>query len=560
MSDALILLQTAVRAHQSGDAATAEAGYLAVLAVAPGEPNALHLLGLLLCARGETGPGLASIERALATDPAMVPALFNRANVLHGLGRLEDARQGYLAALRASPDFVPAHHNLARVLLALELPGPALLASEVGLAVAPREPGLLIARGDALQELDRPAEARDCYDQVLAAAPEDAVALTNRANADLALGRQAAALAGYDAALRARPDHANAHYNRARAVQEGGAPEAALAGYDQALAAEPGHLASAWNASMCRLLLGDFSQWPQQWGEALGGEALAPSQRRVLPAPAWDGTGPLAGRRLLVHIDQGLGDTLQFCRFAPRLSQRMAEIVLEVQAPLVRLLQRSLPQCHVLAQGEALPPVDCECNLMNLPGLFGLTVATIPAGPPYLLAAPAAVAAWRSRLAVLPGRKIGLVWAGNPRLDQRASARIDRRRSMPLAQLAALADIPDTCFVSLQKGASAVQLSAIPFGCGVFDWTRELHNFDDTASLVSALDLVISVDTSVAHLAGGLGVPVWLLNRFDTCWRWLLGRDDSPWYPTLRQFRQPEPGDWDSVVQQVREALLVPAA
>jgi hypothetical protein len=224
-------------------------------------------------------------------------------------------------------------------------------------------------------------------------------------------------------------------------------------------------------------------------------------------------------------------------------------IILEVQAPLVRLLSRLPGVMEIIAAGDRLPPFDLHCPLMGLPHAFGTTLDTIPAATPYLSADPALAANWHERLVGLDGLRIGLVWAGG----QWFAA--DRRRSIALKALAPLGEVSGVSFVSLQKDGPAAQAADPPHGLVLHDFTADLHDFEDTAALIVNLDLVISVDTSVAHLAGALGKPVWLLNRFDTDWRWLLNRDDSPWYPTLRQFRQPRPGDWNSAVCAARDAL-----
>src|SRR5262249_13091999 len=202
-----------------------------------------------------------------------------------------------------------------------------------------------------------------------------------------------------------------------------------------------------------------------------------------------------------------------------------------------------------------VPPVDFCCPLLSLPRAFSTTVENIPGDVPYLAPDLGQVAAWRRRLAPLEGGRVGLVWAGSSRPNQPEAYRVDRLRSITLEHFTKLADVPGVTFVSLQKGQPASETASPPPGLLVHDWTDELHDFADTAALIECLDLVITVDTSVVHLAGALAKPVWLLNRFDSCWRWLLDRDDSPWYPTLRQFRQPKPGDWDSVVMDVRAAL-----
>jgi hypothetical protein len=231
-----------------------------------------------------------------------------------------------------------------------------------------------------------------------------------------------------------------------------------------------------------------------------------------------------------------------------------AMTVLEVQAPLVRLLSRLPGVMAIVTRGNRLPAFDLHCPLLSLPGAFGTTLDTIPAVTSYLAADPALAADWRERLAGLDGLRVGLVWAGGQRLGPRLAA-VDRRRSITLDTMAPLGEVSGVNFISLQKGEPAVQAASPPRGLALHDFKTDLHDFADTAALVEGLDLVISVDTAVAHLAGALGKPVWLLNRFDTDWRWLLNRDDSPWYPTLRQFRQPAPGDWNSVIRGARDAL-----
>jgi hypothetical protein len=269
---------------------------------------------------------------------------------------------------------------------------------------------------------------------------------------------------------------------------------------------------------------------------------------RGFSAPLWQGEA-LAGRTLLLHAEQGFGDTLQFCRFVAQIPHKF--LLLEVPAPLTRLMRQSFPTLNdVLVYGDALPSFDMHCPLMSLPLMLGIGGEAFITRQDYLVADMRERAVWRQRLAELPGRRVGIVWQGNPRI-----ASMRRRRDLPTPCLARLADIPGLSFVSLQKGMSVPDV-----GLPMVDWTDSLHDMAATAALVAELDLVIAVDTAVAHLAAGLGRPVWLLNRFDTCWRWLINRDDSPWYPNLRQFRQPALGDWESVMQQLVDALGVFAA
>jgi hypothetical protein len=255
---------------------------------------------------------------------------------------------------------------------------------------------------------------------------------------------------------------------------------------------------------------------------------------------------------LLVHAEQGFGDTLQFCRYAARVA---GPVILEAPATLVGLMRGLDGVGAVVAKGDALPPFDVHCPLLSLPALLETAPDPAQNAAPYLHADPVRAALWAQRLAHLAGLKVGLVWAGGARPDQPTLGAVNRRRSMTLKALAPLGEIAGLSLISLQKDEPSDQMADLPPGMGVHDFTAELHDFSDTAALIEALDLVISVDTAVAHLAGGLGKPVWLMNRFDSCWRWLTERRDSPWYPTLTQFRQPAPGDWDSVVADIARDL-----
>jgi hypothetical protein len=255
-----------------------------------------------------------------------------------------------------------------------------------------------------------------------------------------------------------------------------------------------------------------------------------------------------------VYAEQGFGDTLQFCRYVPLLAAT-ARVILEVPKPLLRLLSALPGVSQAVATGDPLPDFDLYCPLVDLPLAFGTTVATIPNQVPYLQADPDQVTLWRQRVEGLPGLRVGMVWSGAPRPELPKVDNVDHRRSIPLKQLAPLGQVPGVSLVSLQKGDRATQAKLPPPSLTIADWTEELDDFAVTAALIEALDLVISVDTSVAHLAGALGKPVWVLSRYDACWRWLRDRTDSPWYPTAKLFRQPVAGDWASVIAEVTIAL-----
>jgi hypothetical protein len=306
-----------------------------------------------------------------------------------------------------------------------------------------------------------------------------------------------------------------------------------------------------------------FAEYEWRWRR----KRIAPS-RRDFDAPLWLGDTPLDGKTILLHAEQGLGDTLQFCRYARLVAAQGARVVLEVQPELTRLLAGLDGVSELVTAGEALPPFDCHSPLLSLPLALHTTIATIPARTPYLLADRAASARFRTRIeevAGAPSLKVGLVWAGGHRPHVPELRKNDARRSLAYDRFAPIVEVPGVQFFSLQKGENAAhQLSAMRErhepSQRVIDWTSELTDFADTAALVDNLDLVISVDTSTAHLAGALNKPVWILNRLDTCWRWMLEREDSPWYPSARLFRQPALGDWDSVIESIASALTALAA
>jgi Glycosyltransferase family 9 (heptosyltransferase) len=274
---------------------------------------------------------------------------------------------------------------------------------------------------------------------------------------------------------------------------------------------------------------------------------------RDSPVPSWNGES-IGDRVILLLADEGHGDTLQFCRYVPQVASRAGRTILVVQPSLVRLLSRLPGVSEIVTDGDRPSPFDLWCALFGLPRAVGTTLDTIPAATPYLTAEPADVAHWRDRLSGLAGLRVGLCWGGGRSRDVSQIA-VDRRRSLALEALAPLGEVSGVRFISLQKGAPAAEAAQPPRGMELLVFAEDLHDFADTAALIDNLDLVISVDTAVAHLAGALGKPVWVLNRFDTCFRWPRNRHDSPWYPSARQFRQPTPGDWPSVISRAQDAL-----
>lgn len=520
-------LQQAIAHHQRGELAQAQSLCDEILKTHPAHGAALQFSGVIALQSGEPLKALSLIERALRIEPHNAFACFNQGVAFEALREFTQALASYERAIRLRPLYAEALFN----------------------------------RGNVLKRLDRLEEAVASFDQALAARPAYAAAHVNRGNALKNLGRTALALASYERALELDPTDAEIHCNRGTLLYEDIQPEAAVASFERALALRPDFAGAFQNRGYAFLLAGNFAAgWADhEWRWQNYAAPLARSRRNFVQ-PLWLGEHALAHKRILLHAEQGLGDTLQFCRYARLVADRGAAVILEVPAALAALLRNLAGVTQLVAAGDELPPFDLHCPLMSLPLAFGTTVSTIPAPVPYLQADPGKQRFWQQRLGEHRRLRVGLVWSGGFRPDQPELWYINRRRNISLSELALLRH-PDIEFYSLQKGEPAeselAQLIAANWdGPHLHDFTAEFRDFADTAALLANLDLLVSVDTSVAHLAGALGKPVWVMNRFDTCWRWLLKRTDSPWYPSARLYRQARPGNWRGVVQNIREDLL----
>ncbi|UYO46589.1 tetratricopeptide repeat protein [Rhodopseudomonas palustris] len=567
----------AVQHHQQGRLAEAEALYRQVLNADARHADAWHLLGVLALQVGRNDIALEMIGKAIAINRMVAAYHGNRGLALDGLGRPAEALASYEAALAIEPRFAEAHCNRAAALITLGRLEDALRAAEAALRLRPDDVNAQINRGNALRDLGRLDEALSAYEIVLRTAPDNALAHTNRGIVLKTLGRLDEALVCYDAALQANPNlaeaHTNrgvtlknllrldealtacrtaiqlqprsaeAHYNLATVLHDQCRLDDALAGYDQALALRPDFAMARWNRACILLSTARFEEgWREhEW------RSHRESAPRQFPQPQWSGEA-IAGRTLLLHAEQGLGDTLQFLRYVPKVAATGARIILAVPGPLHRLVAQSFPDVVVVDDAGALPAFDLHCPLLSLPLCFGTTLETIPADVPYLCADPAAVARWRERLGAGSRPKVGLVWAGNPRHAN------DRNRSIAFEQLAPLLDVAGIDWISLQVGPRRADLSGAPAGF-MHDVADDLTDFAETAAAVSALDLIVSVDTAVAHLAAALARPVIMAIPFVPDWRWLLAREDSPWYPTVRLVRQTRPQDWDGVVTKLAATL-----
>lgn len=515
------LLQTGVQMLQQGRVQEAWNTFHEVLRRDPNSAAGHHMVGLIALQAGQLEAGVQSLERSIALDPTDPAAYGNLANGLRDLGRTDDALQAYGKALAIAPSFLNALTNRA----------------------------ILFAR------LGRFDEALADCDSALAQNGRLAFLHNQRALFLRNLSRHAEALDSCAAALRLDPRYADAHLNRGNVLAELGRDAEAIADYDACLALNPARLEALYYSGVSYLALGDYERGWERYEARLRLRGRLSVASFESTRPTWRGETSLQGRTILLHSEQGLGDTLQFCRYADLAKQAGATVILKVDAPLVRLLSTLKGADHVLAAGASLPSFDLHAPIMSLPLAFRTTIHTIPAEVPYLRAEPEKVALWTRRLGPRTRPRVGLVWSGGV-VPGRAEF---ERRNIPLRMLAPLA-AADADFVSLQKGEAAERELAEALAAGwngpdMVNPAADLHDFSDTAALIETLDLVITVDTSTAHLAGALGKPVWILNRFDSCWRWLRQRTDSPWYPTARLFRQRIFGDWSEVVQEVAEAL-----
>jgi Flp pilus assembly protein TadD len=481
----------------------------------PQSAQAHYNLGVALAQQQKLDEAAACLRQAIHVQPSYPPPHYGLGNVLVSQGKRPEAIPCYREAIRLKPDFAGAYNNL----------------------------------GLALAEERRLAEAVVVLRQAVRLRPQAAESHNNLGMVLAELGRFAEAESCYHEALRLAPGYADAHNNLGSTYKEQGRTQEALASYDLALLFQPNGSGARWNRALAWLSAGDFEHgWPEY--EWRWNRPKTPPRR--LPQPRWDG-GSLAGKTLLIYVEQGLGDTFQFIRYAPLVKAQGATVLVECPAFLHPLLSRCQGIDRLLAEGSPLPEFDCHTPLLSLPHILRTNWATLPAEVPYLFADPERVGRWAEELRPLEGFKVGIAWQGNRHHQW------DHFRSFPADHFAALAQVPDVRLVSLQKGPAAEQLRRLVkrFAVTEVDSEKDAPTaaFMDTAAIMKNLDLVVTADTSLAHLAGGLGVPVWLPLSAVSDWRWLLKREDSPWYPTMRLFRQKTLGDWDGVFRRMAAAL-----
>ncbi len=539
-------MQEAVQLHQQGRLRDAEKLYARVLKAAPENFDALHLLGLAKAQGGQMGEASRLMSAALKINGQAPELLMNFANVLHSLKRDAEALDCLDKALVLRPGDPDALLNRGNSLLTLGRPQEALASFDAVLARNPRQADALLGRGGAHAALGRPQPALADFDAAFALGHPGAS--YNRGNALAELGRYAEALAAFDRALGVTPNHAQAWNNRGNALTALKRHQEAVESFGKAIALQKDYADAHLNRALALLVLGDWQHGFQEYEWRWQRSGMTDT-RRGYGKPLWLGEYPIARKTILLHAEQGLGDTIQFARYAPLLARAGATVVLEVQAELKTLLSdlEGVASCH--ARGEKLPAYDVHCPLGSLPLAFKTAPATVPAELPYLHAGEAHLAKWRPRVEALPGKRIALAWAGN------ASHANDRNRSIDLKMLEPLLALDGVSYLSIQRDVRGNDAEILARHANVTHLGGELSDMADTAAIVALADLTISVDTSVAHVAGSLGRPLWVMLPFAPDWRWTLTGERTPWYPQARLFRQAALGDWPSAVATSRAEL-----
>ena len=550
-------LSVGLQHHEAGRLAEAESAYRRVLAADSQNVDALHFLGVIAYQRGEHAQAEELISRALLRNTSNAPAHNNLGNALDAQGRLDEAMDCYQRALDLQPGYADALFNLGAALRAKGELESAVACYRKALSVAPDASMAHSTLGSALAQQGKLGEAADCLRRAIALNPRNAQAHSNLGNVLRHQDRLDEAVDSLRTALALRPDLAEAHGNLALTLVALGRPRQAEENFLRALELRPESAELKFGLSLLRLLLGDYASGLALYERRLDKDALpqatyAALQARIAQlqgAARWQGEDG-AGRVLLVWTDQGLGDTLMMMRYFPLLKGRgFRRLVVHCEDAVLRIV-KSIPGVDEVVSRREPTPIgrfDCHCPLTSLPLAFKTRVETIPGGVPYFAVPQELQRKWSARLAGVARPRVGLVWAGRKDYPK------DALRSIRLEQLAPLFAISGINFVNLQKGDEARQIGQS--GLKLIDRMDECGDLMETAALMQALDLIVAVDTAVMHLAGALGKPVWLVNRFETEWRWMLEREDSPWYPTMRIFRQHRPNDWSQVMAQVAAAL-----
>jgi tetratricopeptide (TPR) repeat protein len=539
-------LNEAVALQKQGQLREAEKIYARVLKSAPDNFDALNLLGTVKAQQGRIGEARRLFNSAVKANPRVPQGWSNLGQALHALKRAQEALECLDKARALAPDDVNILYQHANVLLSLDQPHDALAEFQLVVARIPQHVEARINSGLAQSALGFPESALAEFDSALALAPNHPMAHYNRGVALIKLGRYADAVAANDSALAAAPEHANAWLNRGKALAQLNQLDAAVASYGKATALRKDHADAHFNEALALLTLGEyrrgFEEYEWRWRRT--GMPAQHSPRRSL----WLGEYPLARKTVLLHAEQGLGDTIQFARYVPLIAATGAKVVLEVQAELKSLMTRLDGVAAVIARDEAPPVFDVHCPLGSLPLAFKTKLGTVPAQIPYLSADDAHLAKWAARIGELPRPRIAIAWSGNASHDN------DRNRSIAFERFTPIFSMP-VSFVSVQRDVRSEDAAVLAGESRVNHVGGELEDFSDTAAVLALSDLVIAVDTATVHLAGAMGRPVWVLVPFAPDWRWTRDGQTTPWYPTARLFRQTSLDDWAGVIGRVHAEL-----
>jgi tetratricopeptide (TPR) repeat protein len=520
-----------------------------VLRLQPDSAGARNNLGNVLSLQGKQDEAVASYQQALCLNPDFAEAYSNLGDTLSSMGRYDEALTHCRQALRLQPSFAGAHHNLGNAYRGLGKLSEALACYQQALLLNPDWAETRINIGVALAGLNQLDEAVAHYREALRLQPDCAEAWSNLGRVFVKQGKWEDASGAFQRALEGQRNQAQAYYNLGYTLGEQGKPAEAANCFRQALRLKPDDVTAHWALALSLLVQGDFEQgWPEyEWRWRLNG--WSPQQ---LTQPVWDGSS-LAGRTILLYGEGGLGDTIQFVRYAAVVKRYGGSVIVSCQKLLLPLLASCPGIDRLVAVGSELPAFDVQAPLLNLPRILKTSLATVPAETPYLFPDAKLQEKWQRKLSHYPGFTIGIAWQGNPQFYK------DRKRSIPLIQFAPLARIPGVHLISLQKGQGTEQLRLVADEFPVIDLGNRLDKrsgaFLDTAAIMKNVDLIITSDTAIAHLAGALGVSVWVALSYVPEWRWLLQREDCPWYPSMRLFRQTHAGDWEEVFDRMAHEL-----
>jgi tetratricopeptide (TPR) repeat protein len=526
--------------------------YGRALSVVPNSAEVLLMQGMTLADLGRLDAALSSLNEAIAGKPDYVDAIYNSAVLLERLGRNDDALLRCDRVLALNARHAAALANKGNVLHSLERYEESLASYDASLEIAPASIETWCNRTQTLVELRKLPEALESCDRAVALDDQYKPAWFYRGRVLQRLHRYEEAIASLDRVLTLDAEHRPARFQRGNALRSLMRHDEALVEYDRVLEVDPNNIMTHFTRAFVYLQAGDFERgWPEyewRWKEEQVG-----TFKKHFAQPLWLGEESIRDKTILLHAEQGLGDTLQFCRYVKFVKARGARVVVEAQRALKSMLENVEGVDQVVSQGDPLPPFDVYCPLLSLPLVFRTNLESMPADVPYLRVDDERIAAWESRLGTKTRPRIGIVWSGNPsHLD-------DHNRSIPLDEV--LLGLPDSVeWISVQKNVRADEQQLLA-ASSVRDVSDAIGDFADTAALMHCLDCIVTVDTSVAHLAGALGRPVWIMLPYLPDWRWLLGRDDSPWYPSARLFRQTKAGEWRDVLERVSAALQqVPTA